>query len=190
MIMLDLQDPNVPRYFLNRRDAADCLALRRDGYNIKRPMYGAADGYVYLMDQETRLVGASAYTGEFKTPHLDFRHLDPGLTHKNKTFDFLGVTFQEEGTQDLSVDVYIDGQFSQTVTYSMSIATNTLGSFVLGTSKLGVEDEKTRWKPINGSGRRISFRCYNSGSNENFKVCQLTVGFTVTGEDVTRLSPT
>ena len=190
MIMLDIQNPQTPRYSLNTKDAADCLTLRKDQYNVKRPMYGAADGYVYLMDKETRLVGTSAYTGEFKTPHLDFRHLDPSLAHKNKTFDFLGVTFQEEGPHNLSVDVWIDGQFSQTVTYSQVIGTNYLDVFLLGTSVLGIEDEKTSWKPINGTGRRISFRCYNAGSNQNFKACQLTVGFTITGEDVTRLAPT
>jgi hypothetical protein len=190
LIMLDVQNPSAPRYSLNKRDQADCLALRKDIYNVKRPMYGSADGYVYLMDREDRLVGGSAFTGEFKTPHLDFRHLDQSLSHKNKTFDFLGVTFQEEGQHNLSVDVFIDGQFSQTVTFPQTIATNYMGTAVMGTSKMGIEDEKTIWKPINGTGRRISFRCYNSGSNENFKVSQLTVGFTVTGEDATRLSAT
>lgn len=187
LIALDLQNPDAPRYSLWKKDSADCLALRKDANNIRRPMYGAADGYVYLMDKEDRLVGVSAYTGEFETPHMDFRHLDANLSHKNKTFDFLGVTFQEEGNHDLSVDVYIDGKFSETVTFRQTIGTNYLGAFVLGTSTLGVEDEKTIWKPIRGSGRRIAFRCYNSGSNQNFKVSQLTVGFNPTGEDVTRI---
>lgn len=192
LIALDLQNPNTPRYCIYRKDAADCLGLRRDIYNIKRPMYGAADGYVYLMDREDRSVGLMgsgvAYTGEFKTPHLDFRHLDPSLAHKNKNFDFLGVTFQEEGNHNLSVDVFLDGKFSQTITYTMTIDTNYCGAFVLGTSKLGSEDEKTRWQPIAGQAKRISFRCYNSGNNENFKVSQLVVGFNISGEDATRLA--
>lgn len=187
IIALDLQSPDAPRYSLWRKDSADCLALRKDINNIRRPMYGAADGYVYLMDKEDRLVGTSAYTGEFETPHLDFRYIDPSFTERNKVFDFLGVTFQEEGNHNLSVDIYIDGKFSQTVTYSQTIGTNYLGAFVLGTNKLGVEDEKTLWRPIKGSGRRIAFRCYNSGSNENFKVSHLTVGFQPSGEDVTRI---
>lgn len=190
MIVLDVQNPDVPRYAFYKKDAADCLALRRDIYNIKRPMYGAADGFVYFMDRADRLVGTTAYTGSFRTPNADFRFLDPGLIHKNKIFDFLGVTFQEEGAHNLSVDVYIDGQLSQTVTYKQTIATNYLGAFVLDSSKLGVNDEKTRWQPIKGAGRTVSFRCYNSGSNENFKVSQLTVGFQVAAEDATRLSPT
>jgi len=187
LIALDLQNPDAPRYSLWKKDSADCLALRKDINGIKRPMYGAKDGYVYFMDKEDRLVGTSAYTGEFETPHLDFRYLDPSFTHRNKVFDFLGVTFQEEGNHNLSVDVYIDGKFSQTVTYAQTIGTNYLGAFVLGTNKLGVEDEKTLWKPIKGSGRRIAFRCYNSDSNKNFKVSQLTVGFQPSGEDVTRI---
>lgn len=187
LIALDLQNPDAPRYSLWKKDSADCLALRKDANNIKRPMYGAADGYIYLMDKEDRLVASTAYTGEFETPHLDFRYLDPSFVHRNKVFDFLGVTFQEEGNHNLSVDVYIDGKFSQTIQYNQTIGTNYLGAFVLGSSKLGVDDEKTLWKPINGSGRRIALRCYNSGSNENFKVSQLTVGFQPSGEDVTRI---
>lgn len=192
IICLDLQEPQTPRYHLYTKSAADCLAMRRDAYNVRRPMYGAADGYVYFMDREDRSVGVmsagAAYTGLFQTPHSDLRHLDPGLAHKNKVFDFLGVTFQEEGNHSLSVDVYIDGKFSQTVTYTMTIDTNYCGAFILGTSKLGVEDEKTRWQPIVGAGRRISFRCYNSGNNQNFKVSQLTVGFQIAAEDATRLA--
>jgi hypothetical protein len=187
LIALDLQNPDAPRYSLWKKDAADCMTLRYDINRIRRPIYGAADGYIYLMDREDRLVGSTSYTGEFETPHLDFRYLDPTFSHRNKVFDFLGVTFQEEGNHDLSVDIYIDGKFSQTVTFKQSVGTNYLGSFTLGTSKLGVEDEKTLWKPIKGSGRRIAFRCYNSGSNQNFKVSQLTVGFQPSGEDVTRV---
>lgn len=194
MIILDVQNPSDPRYSLWKKDAADCLALRRDIYNIKRPIYGAADGYVYFMDREDRSIGTmgsgSAYTGEFKTPHLDFSHIDPNLGHKDKNFDFLGVTFQEEGAHNLSVDVYLDGRLSETVTFSQTIGTNYCGAFVLGTSTLGCEDDKTRWQPIRGQGKRISFRCYNSGNNENFKVSQLTVGFTVSAEDATRLAAT
>lgn len=188
LITLDLLRQGSPRYGFWTKDSAECLALRKDVNNIKRPIYGSADGYVYLMDQEDRLVGGSAYTGEFKTPHYDFRHLDTTLAHKNKLFDFLGVTFQPEGNHNLSVDVYIDGAFSQTLAFNQTIASNYAGAFKLGSSPLGVEEEQTIWQPIKGSGRRISFRCYNSGGNENFKASMLSVGFRVAGENATRLT--
>lgn len=191
LIALDVQSPNTPRYSLWKKDAAECLGLRRDINNVKRPFYGSSDGYIYLMDREDRYVGTlaaqTAYTGEFKTPHLDFRHLDPGLSHKEKVFDYLGVTFQEEGDHNLSVDVFIDGKFRQTVNFKQTVNPYVLDAFRLDTDTLGIEDEKTVWKPISGSGRRIAFRCYNSGSNENFKVSQLTVGYTEAGENATRL---
>jgi len=192
IIQLDVSHPETPKFELLTHLSPDCLALRRDTNNIQRPIYGAADGYVYLMDREDRAVGVmgsgSAYTGEFWTAEIDMRHLDPGFAHKNKLWQNLGVTFQEEGSQNLSIDVWIDGRFSETITFLQTVDTNYCGAFVLGTSKLGGFGEKTLWKPLHGVGRRIMFRCYNSGSNQNFKVSMLTVGFELSGEQPTRLS--
>lgn len=192
VIQLDVSDPDNPKYGLWNHIAPDCLALRRDTNNILRPIYGAADGFVYLMDREDRSVGAigsnSAYTGEFWTADLDLRHLDPTIAHKNKLWEWLGVTFQEENAGTLSVDVWIDGAYRETLSFTQTVDTNYCGAFVLGTSRLGGMDEKTRWQPLHGMGRRITFRCYNSGANQNFKVSMLSVGWRPSGEQATRLS--
>ncbi len=132
----------------------------------------------------------TAYTGEFRTADLDMRHIDPGLAHKNKLWEWLGVTFQEEGNYTLSVDVWIDGRFRETISFAQTIDTNYCGAFTLGSvgSVTGGLDEKTIWKPLHGIGRRITFRCYNAGNNQNFKVSMLSVGFKPSGEQATRLS--
>lgn len=161
------------------KDIADCLSLRKDIHNIKRPMYGSSDGFVYLMDQEDRLVGGSAYVGEFKTSHLDFRHMDEKLAHLNKLYDYLAIEFIPQGTWDLAVDIYIDGSFVETINYSMDVRDDGLDSFTLGTDPLGREETQTIQKPLHGSGRRISFHCKQSGSNQNFAIAALTVGFRV-----------
>lgn len=194
IIQLDVSQPDSPKYGLWTHVAPDCLILRRDTNNVLRPAYGAADGFVYFMDREDRSVGpmgaGTAYTGEFRTADLDMRHIDPSLAHKNKQWDFLGVTFQEEGNYQLSVDVWIDGRFSETINYPQTIDTNYAGAFTLGAagSVTGGQDEKTIWQPLHGMGRRITFRCYNSGNNQNFKVSMLTVGFRPGAEQATRLS--
>lgn len=188
IVVMDVSDSQGARFSFWTKDLPDCLALRRDIYKIQRPMYGDTNGYVYLMDSENRDVGGIAYTGEFKTPHLDFRHLDPALTDKNKLYDWLGVTFAPEGNHNMSVDVFIDGKFSETIDFLQTVDTNYMGSFVLGTSKLGQEEEQTYWKPLHGSGRRISFRCYNGNADQNFRACLLTVGFRPSGEQPTRLT--
>lgn len=169
------------------KDQADCLALRKDSDKVMRPIYGSADGYVYLMDREDRLVGGSGYTGEFKTGHIDFRFLDERLAHKNKLFDYLAVEFLPTGTWNLSIDVYIDGSFMETIDFPMDVRDDGLGTFTLDTDALGREETQTIQKPLHGSGRRISFHCRQTGSNENFAVASLTIGFRVSAEQAARV---
>ena len=186
LIELDL-NKQQPRVTLHDKDAADCLALRRDINKIKRPIYGAADGFIYLMDKEDRLVGSSAFTGEFKTGHYDFRDLDENLASKNKLFDHLAVEFVPQGLWNLDIDVYIDGNFVETIQYLMDVRDDGLGTFTLDTDPLGREEAQTIQKPLHGSGRRISFHCKQSGSNQNFAIASLTVGFRISAEQATRV---
>ena len=113
--------------------------------------------------------------------------MEPTLAHKNKIFDHLGVTFTPDGNHNLNIDVWIDGRFSETISFTQTVDTNYLGQFKLGTSVLGVEEEQTIWKPLHGSGRRISFRGYNGVANENFKASLLSVAFRPAGENATVL---
>lgn len=175
-----------PRPALWPKDQADCLAMRRDINKIPRPIYGGSDGYVYLMDREDRLVGGSGYTGEFKVAHTDFRFLDAGVAHKNKLFDFLAVEFKPKGSWNLSVDVYIDGTFSETIDFLMDVRDDGLNTFTLDTDPLGREENQTIQKPLHGSGRQLSFHCRQSGDNQNFEICSLTVGFRVSGTQASR----
>lgn len=181
ILLLDFNRDRV-RPSIWSKDSAECLALRKDIYGIARPMYGDSSGYVYLMDQEDRLVGATAYTGRAKTGHTDL-----GRPDKNKIFDFLAVEFMPQGTWDLSVDVYIDGNLSETITFPMDVRDDGLDTFTLDTDPLGTEETQTILKPLHGSGRRISFDCYQAGSNQNFRLASLTVGFRVGGEQATRV---
>lgn len=176
-----------PRAAFWPKDQADCLALRKDVNKIQRPIYGSADGYIYLMDREDRLVGGSAYDGEFKIAHTDFRFLDEKIAQKNKLFDFLDVEFVPMGEWNLSVDVYIDGTFSETIEFLMDVRDDGLGTFTLDSDPLGREEAQTIRKPLHGSGRRISFHCRQAGSNQSFALASLTVGFRVSAEQATRV---
>ena len=193
IIQMDVSHTNqAPKFGIWNHVAPDCLGLRRNTHNIKVPMYGCSDGFVYLMDSVNRFVGpisgGTAYTGEFWTADLDMRHLDPKLADQVKEFNYLGVTFMETGNYTLSVDVWLDGRFRETLTFSQTVDTNYCGAFVLGTSRTGGLDEKTIEQRMHGQGRRITLRCYNSGNNQNFKVSLLTIGFKPTGDQqATRL---
>lgn len=175
-----------PRAALWTKDQADCLALRKDSLKVQRPIYGSADGYVYLMDREDRLTGATSYTGEFKTGHIDFRQLG-NIAHKNKLFDFLAVEFLPTGSWNIDVDIYIDGTFSETIQFLQDVRDDGLGTFTLDSDPLGREETQTIQKPLHGSGRRLSFHIKQSGSNQNFALASLTIGFRLSAEQVTRV---
>lgn len=185
LFVIDFNKQN-PRPVFWPKDQADCLALRRDANTTLKPMYGSADGYVYLMDQEDRLVGGSGYTAEFMTGHYDFRDMGPAA-HKNKLFDFLAVEFKPQGLWNLEIDVYIDGKFSETINYLMDVRDDGLDDFTLDTDPLGREEAQTIQKPLHGSGRRISFLCRGTGANQNFAIASLTVGFRMGAEQATRV---
>jgi hypothetical protein len=170
------------RITMESKDSPRCLALRKDSNLVPRPIYGADDGYVYLWDQETRLVGTTPYTGEFQTPYMDFSFVDASLTTKNKTFDFLEVHYVVTGDYSFFVDYYIDNVYVDTLEIEQS-ASSTLGSFVLGTDVLGTTlPNKTR-KRLRGSGETISFKIYNASASQTFTVEKISVSFRVAGEE-------
>lgn len=183
---IDFNKQSGPRCAFWTKDAAECLAMRKGADKVLRPMYGSSDGYIYLMDQEDRLVGASAFTGSFKTGHMDFRWMDETLAKKNKIFDHLAIEFVPQGAWDIEVDVYIDGTFTETINFEMDVRDDGLDDFTLDTDPLGREESQTIQKPLHGSGRRISFEIRQSGSNQNFQITSLDVGFRLSGEQASR----
>lgn len=174
VIDMNTQTPRITTWI---KGTPQCLAQYRDINGILRPMYGSADGYVHRMDYEDRLEGSTAYEGAFRTAYTDFRFVDPTLVHKQKHFDHLWIEFAEEGNHNVSIDVFIDGRFIETITTSMNIEGTYLDTFLLDTDRLAERTTQSSALPLHGSGRRISFRVYNSGSNESFKIASMTVGF-------------
>lgn len=173
----------VPRISLITKDSPNCLALRKDTQGISRPMYGDASGFVYLMDQQTYNNAGSSYLGEFQTAYTDFGQVDPGLSGKNKIFDFLEVAYVPTGNNTFYVDVYVDGSLRQTLAFTQYLGTE-LDDFELDVDALtGEASTKDFRQPLlSCTGKRISFRVYNSNSNEAFQCERLIVGFRVSAE--------
>lgn len=180
MLVIDMSRQQ-PRSTIETKDQPTCLALRKDSNFVPRPIYGANDGYVYQMDQSARAVGTAAYVGEFQTPYIDFSYLDASLASKAKQFDFLQVTYTSSGNWSFYVDVYIDGNYSETLTFAQLYGA-VLGTFRLNVNRLGDLSPRINRRPLHCTGKAISFRIYNSGLNEFFNVERLVVGFRVSGE--------
>jgi hypothetical protein len=148
-------------------------------------MYGAADGFVYLMEQSTYNRAGSPFLGEFQTAYTDFGQVDSGLAGKNKIFDFLEIGYIPTGNNSFFVDVYIDGDFRQTLTF-LQYAGVGLDAFVLDEDSLAADPQSSanRKQLLSCTGKKISFRIYNNNSNEAFKVERLIVSFRVSGEQI------
>jgi len=184
LINIDLNG-QMPRITYLQKGTPTCLAVRKDAYGAMRPIYGSSDGYVHIMNYEDRLEGSTAYEGSFQTAYTDFKAAAPELSVKQKQFDFLWVEFVEEGEFDLSIDVYIDGKFVETTSTKMILRNDEITEFLLGTDRTAQYTTISNPIPLHGMGRRISFRCYNAGSNQSFRIASLSVGFRPTHEGFT-----
>jgi len=182
LIVLDVNQPN-PRVTFWNKGTPQCLALRKSINGISKPMYGDKDGYVHLMHYEDRKEGSTAYEGAFRTAYTDFRELDPKLMSMQKNFDFLWIEFKEEGPHNVNIDVFIDGRFIETIAIPQNAEGTYLDSFLLDTDRLSELTNQSLQYPLHGTGRRISFRVYNSGSNESFQIASINVGFRPGSED-------
>lgn len=187
LLMFDFARISTVRPAFWIKGSPQCLALRLDHNRIQRPMYGGADGFVYLLDQEDRNEGGVAYRGEFQTPHMTFSHLGERIGVAEKNFDALSVTYRPEGAGDLKCDYFIDGRFIETLTFPMTqYQAPVLDEMMLDEDRLSQGNTETVIRPLRGAGRTFSARFYNEGLNESFQVTAVTVMFRGGGDDATK----
>lgn len=178
-LTLDLHDEKNPRYTYSVRDECTAMALMRDDDGIERPVVGDRSGFIRFLDQSNRNKDSSSYTARFETSDIDL--VERGVRRAN--VQYIEVIFRPEGNHDLSVEIYLDGEYKQTVLVNMgSGAGGSLGTFVLGTDTLGGGNVKNTRRRITGDCRRIKLVGYNSGLNENFSVSSILVGYTIGNE--------
>jgi hypothetical protein len=184
LIAIDVARDNSRIYLINK-DEPNCLTLRKDNQGISRPAYGTQAGFVFLMDQNTYNVDGAPFLGEFQTAYTDFGQVDSSLAGKNKIFDFLEVNYLPTGNNSFSIDVYVDGDFRQTLNFTQTLGFE-LDSFILDVDTLAGDPNGNRnRKPLlSCTGNRISFRVYNNNSNEAFQIERLIVGFRISDEQV------
>lgn len=184
ILAIDVARDN-PRISIINKDSPNCLALRKDSQGISRPMYGDASGFVYLMDQATYNVAGVSFLGEFQTAYTDFGQVDQGLAGKNKIFDFLEVNYVPTGNNNFYIDVYVDGEFRQTLTFGQLLGVG-LDVFQLNVSSLAGDPvgNRNRKQLKSCTGNKISFRVYNNSSNEAFQIERLIVSFRMSAEQI------
>lgn len=182
LLMIDISN-QTPRFSIENKDAPNCLALRKDINAIPRPVYGDVNGLVFQMDQSGFNVNGQPYLAEFQTPYTDLSWVDGSLAGKCKIFDFVEINYVPLGDWAFYIDVYVDGIFKETVTINQKNSGAVLGSFQLNVDRLSsAAVAKPARKSLHCTGRTISFRIYNGGLDQDFKVDRLIVCFRLSAE--------
>ena len=177
--VIDLNNPNQPRFRWSDKDTNVSLWQRKDANGILRPVCGDEAGFVWLLDQEVKSKDGDGYSCEFQTAHTDFGYVDPQLENVRKNGQALELTFEPQGDWSLSVDVYWDGDYVQTVSFNMGTTGAGLGDFELDTDKLAGEAVKNNIKRLVGSGRRLSLLFRNSGAGQDFSIAKAYLHCTI-----------
>lgn len=184
MLLMDVARQQL-RASIDTKERPNCLGLRRDSDLVQKPFYGDINGFVWLMEQNTYNRDGVPYIGEFQTAYTDFSFASSELGSKNKIFDFLEVNYIATGNNDFYCDVYVDGQFRQTLKFTQFYG-NELDSFILDQDTLAGDPSGSRYRqPLKSTtGNRISFRFYNNGFNESFKIERIIVSFRLSAEQL------
>lgn len=181
ILCIDMNDQNAFKTSWSTKDQPNCLAMRKDNLGVSRPMYGAEDGTIYLMDRSDRKVGSADYNFEFQTPHMDMGHLDPRVADTNKFFEFLEVDFEASGDFILYIDVLINGRLMKTMEFPQSGSSN-LDSFILDQNQTDSDMSRALRKTVGLSGRRISLRGYGQAIGENVRIAAFNLYFRLSAQ--------
>ena len=125
-----------------------------------------------------------AYTAEFQTPHMDFTQTDlmsQSVRRIDKNFDFLEIEYLPTGASNVSVDVYIDGVYSQTKSFYLGKGPQ-LDVMQLDYVRLQGGSVRSNRLAIGRRGRTISFRVYANVLERSFNISALRVYFRMQGE--------
>lgn len=175
-LVIDISRPSQPRVAMDERSTIwEASFLYREATGLQNIYSGGTGGFIYKNNQASRNLNNTAYLGDFEYPSTDFGFADPQIAQLEKRFDWLEVTITPTGSFNISFDLFIDGRFSQTVQMSLGNTGAALGSFILGTSRLGGQSIINHKARIFGHGRRLSIRGYNSALNQDFSISEITV---------------
>lgn len=185
LLLLDASREPVRGFWDDKSAAYEGLFLRRDTDGVEKPTGGKL-GKILLFDRVSRNVDGLAYNAEFEIPTTDFGWYDPELASRDKRFDYLEITIVPTGSYSMSFDIFIDGRYTQTITTMLGSSGGTLGSFILGTDRLGGRQIVNHKARLHGRGRYFAVRGYNSGLNQDFSISTITVHLKALGKGGTK----
>jgi hypothetical protein len=180
-----LEEGQTVRLSYSYRDVNRVLALRRDESDgAQRPILAEDDGLVWKMDQPSKIkVGVpNAGQARYQYSPTDLSHTDPNLKNKRKLFDALTINFNPTGSWNLAVDSIIDGEYRETLYFSMGGGVSVLGTFMFG-DPLGGGSITTSRRRMTGHGYWLSLAGWVQGEGHDFSVASHTINYRPGGEE-------
>lgn len=147
---------------------ASCSAQVRTATGTYEIWTGDHAGFLWRLERTNKNDANAAYTATFKTPNLSIE--DPRGT---KNFRRGHVTVRPEGDYDLSVKVFVDGDFKATKTISLAGAGAVYGTGVYDTDVYGGNDLVEGTFELGYIGKRIQLEFFNSTVDQDFFVSGL-----------------
>lgn len=142
---------------------------------------GVATNVAYSSETLTLQNG---YLFDAQTPHMDLSQENVQLAAQVKTFDFVEIQYEPTGDFDCSIDLYIDQRFVKTYKCNLSARSN-LNEMPLNSSVVDGTGTMFRRFPVNGDGRTISLRFYNSGLGQDVRLVRAYIYYRVSGQQQT-----
>lgn len=181
-LVVDFNNIQNLRFRYANKDALVSLWLARDNTGIPRIFGGDTKGQVWILDRDDKSINGMGYPSTFQTSDTDFSDIIPDLAASRKNFKFLEIVSEVSASQTLSVDVMLDGAYSQTVSFHLGVNSSTLGSFTLDTDALGIVATSSIRQRVVGSGKRIAIIGNMSAPGSDYSVSKLIVSFSIAGE--------
>lgn len=149
---------------------ASASTLVRAGTGNFKVYTGDYSGQVWQLEVATKSDNLLAYSAGFRTPQLFL-----GNPRIDKSFDAGMIVTKPEGDFEVDVDWYIDGVWKGSESISLAGAGGTLGSFVLGVDRLGLERILAKQFDLGGSGLRIQLDIHNNRAGEDFYISEVLI---------------
>tara|TARA_Y100001951_G_C11163497_1_gene196119 strand:- start:122 stop:619 length:498 start_codon:yes stop_codon:yes gene_type:complete len=145
--------------------------------NIPIIFSGGSDGFVRKLEQEDRSIdGSDAISYNITLPVMNY-----AMPHYMKTPANGSIGFRQHNDEDVTLGLTRDNETQQTVTVNQQGVTS-LGSFVLGTDKLGGGQfiDSFYTLPNIGEFRAIQQQVVNNVTNEDVEIHSISLDLDLT----------
>jgi hypothetical protein len=178
-MVIDFNDPELGlRYLISRRDIGTALWLRPDATGVQIPTLGDDEGFVWLMDQETRNKDGVAFEMEIETSEMDFGFVNPDFAGVNKNGHALHIVADVVSHTNIMITPFWDGYESDSISVDIGTALIGLDTFILDIHALGASGITTIRRKLKGSGKRLRLRVRNDSLNEEVRISEFRVSYT------------